>query len=556
MDGAAAEMDIENPLLIRRCENSSDVAAQPYSAEDTEGRLQMDRIEGYESLYVFACKGIQDYIFRSDKLRPMVGASELVDDLPDTSLSRVISGLGIAEDQFRILSRAAGGARILFCREEDARKLAEVFPLLAKEFAPGLEVVQAIVPLKDGLFPAFREAEESLRARRNLVYPNLPPAGPLVKRNQRSGLPAEQVARVKGKKGKEEDVSREVGSKLARADAASMKLIRRVSPERFSGDTSRWPLDFDSIASDENAYIGIVHADANSMGQLLISLAERVEETPGSSADIYESFSRAVETATEGAVRGALEPILSGSLEEGHARFPVRPIVCAGDDLTVVVAAPWALSFLRNYLERFEELAAAELTKLKIPGVESLTACGGIAFVKKSFPFSQAYDLAESLCKHSKKALERRHSALAFWRQTASAGTDYESILKRELTVNGLELTMNPYRIGKERLEGSPLLSDLETLLQVMRRDFPRGSRRGIVSAAYSGFHPAQRSFERMCHVAGGEKATRLETALSRITGNEAEPLWTAAGETRKTPLYDAIELDALKTNIDREAGA
>ena len=66
----------------------------------------------YTCYYVLASKGIQDYILRGDKLKLMIGGSEVVDRLPEKLAGRLLISMGLSEDEdFLFLSRAAGGAR-------------------------------------------------------------------------------------------------------------------------------------------------------------------------------------------------------------------------------------------------------------------------------------------------------------------------------------------------------------------------------------------------------------------------------------------------------------
>lgn len=507
----------------------------------------MTETAGYKCFYALAAKGIQGYIFRTDKLKPIVGASELVEDLPRDFLDRVLEKSGIGPDEYMPIARAAGAARIIFKDPARADELARVLPCLAGQYAPGLDVVQARVELSGNLFRAMEAAEDGLRAQRNVCFAELPAAGPLVIRNPRSGLPAEEVVPVKGEK---EQLSREVARKYRMVDEGVNHLVRKVSPEGDSVDLSLWPLEFDDIVEGDNSYLAVIHADANGMGQVILQMAKQLErESLEKQLEVYQAFTRGVEEASENAARKALEPVLADRKDEGGKCFPVRPIVCAGDDLTLVVAAPYAFRFIHDYLLHFEDLSRSALAGLGIPGLEGLTACAGVVFVKKSFPFAQAYGLAESLCGFSKKAVERRASAAAFWRQTASSGGDYNDILDRELTAGDTVLTMNPYllKVG-DGVEG-PLLSDLGDLILAAAK-LPRGSLREVVSLAYSGYEPAQRAFERLCQVALKNREQSLKSlreALIRITGNEKEPLWKGE-KPRKTPLYDALELMALKS--------
>ena len=63
-------------------------------------------------LYSFESKEIQKFIMRSDKLRDMVGGSELINQLCGDYLLASLKGLGIDASKQSIIAQAAGWARI------------------------------------------------------------------------------------------------------------------------------------------------------------------------------------------------------------------------------------------------------------------------------------------------------------------------------------------------------------------------------------------------------------------------------------------------------------
>ena len=75
----------------------------------------------YTYYYVLASKGIQDFILRGDKLKLMIGGSELVDDLPEKVVGEILTAMDLKEgEDFLVLSKAAGGVRLLFAGKEQA----------------------------------------------------------------------------------------------------------------------------------------------------------------------------------------------------------------------------------------------------------------------------------------------------------------------------------------------------------------------------------------------------------------------------------------------------
>ena len=92
-------------------------------------------------------------------------------------------------------------------------------------------------------------------------------------------------------------------------------------------------------------------------------------------------------------------------------------------------------------------------------GSKMLSACAGIAFIKSSYPFYYAYQLAEELCSKAKKDTKEKFgfydgklppSCIMFHKVQDSFVTNYDDIVNRELTpFEGYSLKFGPYYINK-----------------------------------------------------------------------------------------------------------
>ncbi|HMO50102.1 MAG TPA: hypothetical protein PKE26_05215 [Kiritimatiellia bacterium] len=488
----------------------------------------------HKAYYEYSAKSIQDYIFRTDKLKLMIGASTLVEQLAD-SIRRLPAEWGVEESEFEVLTCAAGGVRILFGKLEDAQALAQWVPLYINAIAPGLEFAQAVVPITDSLAGAGKQAGQKIQHARQRPPINYPEAGPLIRRARRSGLPL-----FLHEKNTDEYWSHEEAAKREVTGEANDAAWDRMAPAK--GPLER-PFDFDDLVIGENSYIAIIHADANGLGERIKRLAEtgKLDEP-----SMWRDFSSAIQASTEEAARSSAQLVFKASERDKSRRYyPIRPLVCAGDDLTVIMDAVFALGFVREYLRRFEEQSQTRLGAL---GEEGLTACAGIVFMKAGFPFSSAYHLCEDLCKQAKKQLRREASGVCWHRLTAGVADEYSEIEQRELTTaDGRLLTMMPYRVGSSGT--GPHLGDLERLIQSSTL-LPRSSQREWVSLAGASSHQADRAFQRMREIATARPDKdaafhAFKQALERITGHPE--LWTKETLPR-TPLYDALELRAVKT--------
>ena len=143
-------------------------------------------------LYAFEAQSIQAFIFATGKLREMVGASEIVEELCQGLLDRSLRAL--TPDKHEILYQAAGGARIQFHDDASADTFMRYWPLIVSRHAPGLGLVQAKAPASDP--DALQKLVDELRVQRSFTKPELPETTPPMQTNPRTGQAAE--ARERG----------------------------------------------------------------------------------------------------------------------------------------------------------------------------------------------------------------------------------------------------------------------------------------------------------------------------------------------------------------------
>lgn len=487
-------------------------------------------------LVVFAAQGIQSYILRSDKLREMAGASELVESLAHELLDDTLRGLGIADPDSVVLSRAAGAARIVFDKEPHARQFARLWPFLADRHAPGLPVSIVVKRAAGNLIEAIQQAEESIRLRRAQPLCELPAAGPFILRHARSGRPLE--GDFSGDDGASD---RETGRKRASSEEGRRRLLEKILDRKISVNEAnkKWPLEMADIAGGSGG-LGIFHADGNGLGESVRKFLGKISSlSEGEARGRYTSFCTGIDGAANAALRTAIQPVLART-PDGNPH-PFRPLVCAGDDVTVILRDSDAFAFARTFLERMEHEVR---TRLAADGLGNFTACGALVFVRPKFPFADAYTLCESMCGDAKKRVNRQSTALSFLRVASSLPGDYHDFIARERTVeSGSRLTMNPYVAGPD---GS--LSHLATLHGLLQK-LPRGALREVVASLYDSIPAANAAYGRFLHLleTRDEDAARsFKTTFARLTGNDVPSLWTRAMSPPSTPLYDALELLAV----------
>jgi hypothetical protein len=534
--------------------------------------------QGFKFLYVGSVKGIQEYIFRVSKLKYIIGATELIEGLGN-ELTSALDKLGMESDKdYCIIQLAGGNARLLFREREKALQLMELWPFLVRQYAPGVKFVQALVERTDkGFKKAMDDVETEMRANRNINIPDLPPAEPVVGRHRRTGLPlGSEKFKSGGDEGEEPYPDRETLKKLQKCDETRETLAGRIGLEERWPDKT-WVREFSRVAPNQGQYMAVIHADANKLGKTITDALEHIQNTSNDNAAIAftKALTRIIEEVTQESLVFALEPIVDSCKKK---EVPVRVIVCAGDDMTVVMPAADAPAFAERYLETFRnrfsekvrDIAAEHDVKL------ALTAAAGIAFVKPAYPFAQAYQLCEEMCSYAKKQLNRDHSGLAFHRITTSGVQKYDAILASQLMIpaHGQKaetrtvLNMMPYTLESETVERFASVSDLMFLVNTLGK-MPRGSVRELISAMYRGKAEVDKAFKRILQVLVNRKEkkqvlVKFQEALERFRSDKLseELIWAKTGKSPEsdksaisyayTPLMDALELMAVSA-VQRE---
>ncbi len=533
-------------------------------------------------VYLFEAKSIQEYILRSSRLRHIVGASELLDSLTGRVLDDVLAALNLTEAETIRFSRRAGGAVYLFTdRAEYRDRFRELWSLVVQQYAPGLRFVMAEADGEHD-YAAYIQAKEDLQAANNFQAAALPAGTPVTRYAPRTGLPA--IAREPNL-GLQDEATHRFGHRdfWQRGDLTG----------RFAENSSYrdWPRDLEQDPAQEsvikfpfladNRYLGLVHADGNGLGQLLMVLSDYARHNPTVFTALFYDFSRAIERATIAAAQTATQNVLEPVRKEGGV-YPARPIVLGGDDLTILVRADLALPFTQEFLQAFEQCSKEKLDKLRqdYPQVkdlpEQLTGGAGIAFVKSNHPFYMAHALSEELANYAKTRAKATDSAragkripptVAFHRVTAASHGDYQAIRQQEMTFGRSDqrviTTLGAYGIDVQPPGDLPALQDLQALAGLFSEaSMARGPTRQILTLVGQDLDEAGRRYRRWREVmeerdkqANTRMLQQLDEGMTKLCGPLAEHLPVADNTAGSwvTPLGDLAALLAIGKGGDTE---
>jgi len=412
-------------------------------------------------LYGASIQGIQSYIFKTNRLQEIVGASQLVDQVCQLGFFKKL-GIEFKEDD--ILLSAAGNFK---CKvdENTARKLVRNYPKKVVEIAPGVTVSQAVVKFDDEK-KNIHELEKKLRAQRNKPMMPFDMGYMGLNRARKTGFVA-----YDDKKG--DIIDKSTAKKIADGNDTLALFRKFVSVEEakakgISKLRDVVPFDLEDIVPNEGkSWIAIIHADGNSIGKVIKNL-----EIP------IKKFSKGLQEATLAAAKQAFDNVVEG--ERNGGRYPFRPVVLGGDDLTVIIRADLAYDFTKEYLQAFENETASN-EKLSFLN-KKLTACAGIAYIKKSYPFHYGVHLAESLVKEAKKASkeidkETPPSSLSFYKVQSSFTEELKEMRKRTHTAaaSNIDFNYGPYFLESDKGHSVKELDDKLKVLEKYKDDDSKG---------------------------------------------------------------------------------
>ena len=181
-------------------------------------------------------------------------------------------------------------------------------------------------------------------------------------------------------------------------------LKRRVCNQRIVGLSVNDPLDlreFDEMRDkDTDSMLAVIHIDGNNMGERVSALMTPAQEENRRYPEAVKKIRKFSNTIQDEFVT---KPLTEISAWLQHRQKRARIIVAGGDDVTLVCRAKDALGILEAYFDTLEkENAAHEGTNQEKLRAYS-SACAGVCIFHAHAPFATAYGIAEACCEEAKK---------------------------------------------------------------------------------------------------------------------------------------------------------
>lgn len=397
---------------------------------------------------------IQDFIFRSSRLREVVGASQLL-----TRFCRSVEDTLAPQYKGQIVVNDGGSFRVIFDTELDAMAFGADLAELYRLALGGSLTVAEPVELNGDFRKANDEAGRRLRwakSRRQGVVAEL--HMPYLAFCASCGVSlADTHGRQKGRRTSQRSqyLCETCQIKTAERDRKPRAVLDDFYQlyHKAAGDPPRedpdWAEDADDIAEFDlrkRNYVAYLVADGNGMGQ------------------IFSSCDRSqIETLSEG-----LTPVLQSALANAAAKFrgnvpgqrdmiPVLPLILGGDDLFALIPASYALDSARCFCLEWETQMRELVTRVGVTGIPQPTVAAAVVICKSKYPYALAHRRAEALLKEAK----RQSKLLAAETGEHLSSVTFEVILGNRLaglededeqTASVIRPTLRPYWVAPSGL--------------------------------------------------------------------------------------------------------
>lgn len=359
-------------------------------------------------LAMYDVRGIQRFIFRTNRVRDIIGASELVENIIMEGLQAVCTAENWPAEQYmtdwekddpnaflsdvtvqmQVLFVGGGNAYVLFRKGALCEKVNRALAKYVLDNTYSLNLAVAVVEMTGSYNEDYKKINEKMREIK-ATMPQVKPMGafPFMEIDPATGYPLAAYDN-----GGKEYVSTETALKrrcLTEEENAERVLDRMVTEK------------------GEDSMLAVVHMDGNGMGKRIRRIMqdkddylEAIVTMRRISCYLKDEFMdcyRQMCVAVDG---------IAGNVKENFQGKLYRKIVVAGDDITFICNAKVALYAVKCFLKAVSNKVMYTedgLTEQENKRKYAMSACAGVAFFNSHFPFSDAYEVAESCCSNAKR---------------------------------------------------------------------------------------------------------------------------------------------------------
>ena len=491
----------------------------------TKGEQIMDE---HFVLAMYDVRGKQDFIFKTNKLQEIVGASWIIRDVFKDYLFPAAQKIGeetgckgiytykdfksddsssaFSWDGFRthindegyigeVVYDGGGNFLLLFKDAETFQKTTFQFTKSIMEEIGTLRVLGTCIDVypendnyKEDNAKLYYEHGKNER-RESVIFPWS--ALPIVQVDRKTSMPLVDYTELLSsklvnypddvKKSIEKSIqSKGVSGKLSKESFAKLlkyfSEIRKMKDNKEHTDLEEFYIlnenNLDQIIEKkgEDSKLAVVYIDGNSMGA-------KVQELNQDSTT-YENCVSNLRNFSEEIQRIYVEEGTKIAFEGKDIKSTYRIVVSAGDEINFIVKAREAFSCAKKYLEKLSERKKA-------------SACAGICVFNSHSPYADAYRIAEEACESGKKLMKEKDincaSFIDFHLSQGVTGISLEEIRKRD---NGDGIISRPWMIwNKDTKELDGNVTDFGDVNRIVKflNLLGRSNVKGLAGASKNG---------------------------------------------------------------------
>lgn len=494
------------------------------NAEGGTGGKMKEELIKKQVLAMYDVRGIQNYIFRTNYIKEIVGASAIVENIMTEGMRKIIETepdwdekrflidwekdlaqgqdfFGNPDVQMQVLFIGGGNAYVLFRSGQICREMNRRLSKYVLERTYSLRLAVAVVEYT-GNYSADYEAINLEMREVKAHMPEGRPLGamPFMAVDSVTGFPLSHYEQYEEKN----YLSTESWLKRKKYDE-----ISNVAPENI--------LDNMVTEKGDNSSLAVIHIDGNNMGKRIKDIMQDKEKYPEAvramrtiSANIRDGFKEAFQVMAD-----YIDRNLSDRIKENRKGKLYRKLILAGDDVTFICNAMVALDavpvFLRHVMTKkmYNDSNLTEKENLRRYG---FSACGGIAFIYSHFPFRDAYEVAEACCGSAKARAKKPEN-----RQKENLGSFFDYQICSHISAANLSayrkkhymlageselIIRRPYYVGSEVLDSICDLNernkeyDFEILRETIcsfLKNIPRGQAKTLRNSCAMGAREAEK---------------------------------------------------------------
>lgn len=515
-------------------------------------------------LVVIETVKIKEYLFSTNKLKLIRGASYLLDYLNSVITKDILGKNGIKNENENknIIILAAGNAKFIAKDKEAAEKVQTEILDAYKNMAPGINLAHSILEIKDNetIADLLDEAAAKTAMAKNLGFSKTNFDLPFIKKccccgtepveiNYESDIEKnynkykalfdekhldnkleELRAIIKilaewGNTDKANGICSECFSKIfastmIKPDKAGIGIYSLIN-EKFK-DTFQYAKTIEEYA-DDKSFISFIYSDGDSLGEYLRGL--KVKNSDDSSyINELHSFSEKLDKATkEALIESIIE--LQDEFKGDKSKIFCEFIIIGGDDICLVTESTIGLKLTELYQKKFKD-------KMK---EEEITSSAGVVIAKAKTPMFYLFEQSLNL---QKKAKEKRHNdevkdGYIDFQVTGSEGT----VNIEEFRVPISTLIERPYNVTSGNFE-----SLIHLITELKKVEFPKNKLRKLYDLKRQYLENHDESI-----------STRIEeqykTYIERLSDEQKEINWTSGKKIKDLKfdelnnIFDIIEI-------------